>query len=231
VHAYQVAEKLRLKTIIVPPGAGVCSAFGFLLAPMSFDLSRSYVTRLEELKWERLNSIYSELESKGRELLLDAGVALEDMRFMRSADMRYVGQGFEVSVLLPGGEFNRESLEDFLCAFEKEYQRIYQRLCPEIPVECVNWRLVATGPRPEIRAGTWWSAGASLSEALKGRRGVYLPAAGKYGEVPVYDRYRLPVDAEIEGPAIVEERESTLIMNGPGRARVDESGNMVVHLG
>jgi N-methylhydantoinase A len=231
VHAYQVAEKLRLKTIIVPPGAGVCSAFGFLLAPMSFDLSRSYITRLEELQWERLNSIYSQMESKGRELLLDAGVASEDMRFMRSADMRYVGQGFEVSVLLPGGEFDQESLENFLCAFEKEYQRIYQRLCPEIPIECVNWRLVATGPRPEIRAGTWWSAGASLSEALKGRRRVYLPAAGKYGEVPVYDRYRLPVDAEIEGPAIVEERESTLVMNGPGRARVDESGNMVVHLG
>ena len=231
VHAYQVAEKLRLKTIIVPPGAGVCSAFGFLLAPMSFDLSRSYITRLEELQWERLNSIYSEMESKGRKLLLDAGVALEDMRFMRSADMRYVGQGFEVSVLLPGGEFNQESLEDFLRAFEKEYQRIYQRLCPEIPIECVNWRLVATGPRPEIRAGTWWSTVASLSEALKGRRRVYLPATGEYGEVPVYDRYRLPVDAEIEGPAIVEERESTLVMNGPGRARVDESGNMVVHLG
>jgi N-methylhydantoinase A len=231
VHAYQVAEKLRLKTIIVPQGAGVCSAFGFLLAPMSFDLSRSYITRLEELQWERLNSIYSQMESKGRELLLDAGVASEDMRFMRSADMRYVGQGFEVSVLLPGGEFNRETLEDFLHAFEKEYQRIYQRLCPEIPIECVNWRLVATGPRPEIRAGTWWPAGTSLSEALKGRRLVYLPGAGKYGEVPVYDRYRLPVDAEIEGPAIVEERESTLIMNGPGRAHVDESGNVVVHLG
>jgi N-methylhydantoinase A len=230
VHAYQVAEKLRLRTIVIPPGAGVCSAFGFLLAPMSFDLSRSYITRLEELQWKRLNSMYAEMESRGRELLLDAGVALEDMRFMRSADMRYVGQGFEIGVSLPGGVFGEESLEDFRGAFEKEYEAIYQRLCPEIPIESVNWRIVATGPRPEIRAGTWWSTGASLSDALKGKRLAYLPGVGRYEEVAVYDRYLLPVGTELGGPAIVEERESTLVMNGPGRAGVDESGNIVVHL-
>jgi N-methylhydantoinase A len=66
---------------------------------------------------------------------------------------------------------------------------------------------------------------------LKGRRRVYLPAGEKYEEVPVYDRYRLPAGIEIEGPAIVEEKESTLVMNGPGTARVDESGNLVVRLG
>ena len=230
VHAYQVAEKLRLKMIIVPAGAGVCSAFGFLLAPMSFDLSRSYITRLEELQWERLNSIYAELEAKGRELLLDAGVALEDMRFIRTADMRYAGQGFEISVGLPAGEYGPAQLDRFRRSFEREYQDIYQRLCPEIPVEAVNWRLTATGPRPEIGAGTWWSKGVTPGEALKGKRRVYLPGAGKYAEGPVYDRYRLPVGLKIDGPAIVEERESTLVMNGPGTAWVDPSGSLMVRL-
>jgi N-methylhydantoinase A len=230
VHAYQVAEKLRLETIIVPPGAGVCSAFGFLLAPMSFDLSRSYVARLDELLWDRLNSIYAEMETKGRELLRDAGVALEDMQFIRSADMRYVGQGFEIGLSLPGGEFNHGSLEDFRCTFEKEYRGIYQRLCPDIPIEGVNWRLTATGPRPEIEVGRWWSTGVTLSDALKGERLAYVPGVGGYVTVPVYDRYRLPVGADIEGPTIVEERESTLVINGPGRARVDEFGNMVIRL-
>jgi N-methylhydantoinase A len=230
VHAYQVAEKLRLEMIIVPAGAGVCSAFGFLLAPMSFDLSQSYITRIEELQWERLNSIYAELEARGRELLLDAGVALADMRFIRSADMRYAGQGFEISVGLPGGEYGPEQMDEFRRSFEKEYQDIYQRLCPEIPIESVNWRLEATGPRPEIGAGTWWSKGVSLADALKGRRRVYLPGPGRYEEVPVYDRYRLPVGVKIDGPAIVEERESTLVMNGPGSAWVDSSGNIMVRL-
>ncbi len=230
VHAYQVAEKLRLETIIVPPAAGVCSAFGFLLAPMSFDLSRSYITRLEELQWERLNFIYAELESKGRELLLDAGVALKDMQFIRSADMRYAGQGFEISISLPGGEYGLGQREEFRRAFEKEYQDIYQRLCPGIPIEGVNWRLAATGLRPQIGAGTWWSKGASLAEAIKGGRRVYFPAAGRYEKVPVYDRYRLPVGVKIDGPAIVEERESTVVMNGPGTAWVDPSGSLVIRL-
>jgi len=230
VHAYQVAEKLRLETIVVPAGAGVCSAFGFLLAPMAFDLSRSYITRLEELQWERLNSIYAELEAKGRELLLDAGVALPDMEFIRSADMRYAGQGFEISVVLPGGQYGPGQLEEFRRAFEKDYQDIYQRLCPEIPIEGVNWRLVATGPRPQIGAGTWWSRGASLGEALKGRRRIYLPGPARYEEVAVYDRYRLPVGVKFDGPAVVEERESTVVINGPGTAWVDPSGSLMVRL-
>jgi N-methylhydantoinase A len=230
VHAYQVADKLRLEMIIVPAGAGVCSAFGFLLAPMSFDLSRSYITRLEELQWERLNSIYAELEARGRELLLDAGVSLTDMQFIRSADMRYAGQGFEISVGLPGGGYRPGQLDEFRRSFEKEYQDIYQRLCPEIPIEGVNWRLVATGPRPQVGAGTWWSKGVTLGEAVKGKRRAYLPGEGKYDEVPVYDRYRLPVGVKIDGPAILEERESTVVMNGPGTAWVDPSGSLMVRL-
>jgi N-methylhydantoinase A len=230
VHAYQVAEKLRLETIIVPAAAGVCSAFGFLLAPMSFDLSRSYITRLEELQWERLNSIYAELEARGRELLLDAGVSLPDMRFIRSADMRYAGQGFEISVVLPAGPYGPGQLEDFRRAFEKEYQGIYQRLCPEISIEGVNWRLVATGPSPQIGAGTWWSKGGSLGEALQGKRRIYRPGPGRYEEAPVYDRYRLPVGVKFHGPAVVEERESTLVMNGPATAWVEPSGSLMVRM-
>jgi len=230
VHAYQVAEKLRLETIIVPPAAGVCSSFGFLLAPMSFDLGQSYISRLEELPWERLNSIYGALEAKGRELLLDAGVALRDMRFIRSVDMRYAGQGFEISVGLPGGTYGPEHREEFRQAFEKEYQGIYQRLCPEIPIEGVNWRLVATGPRPQVDAGTWWSKEADLVAAQKGERPIYLPGKERYEEVPVYDRYRLPVGVKIRGPAVVEERESTVVMNGPATAWVDPSGSLVVRL-
>ena len=230
VHAYQVAEKLRMETIIIPPGAGVCSSFGFLLAPMSFDLGLSFISRLEELPWERLNSIYAALEAKGRELLLDAGVALSDMQFIRSADMRYAGQGFEISVGLPGREYGPEHGQEFRRSFEKEYLNIYQRLCPEIPIEGVNWRLVATGPHPQIGAGSWWSKEASIAAALKGKRPIYLPGKGKYKEVPVYDRYRLPVDARINGPAVVEERESTVVMNGPATAWVNSSGSLVVRL-
>jgi N-methylhydantoinase A len=230
VHAYQVAEKLRLETIIVPPGAGVCSAFGFLLAPMAFDLSRSYIARLEEMDWERVNVLYAEMEKEGRELLLDAGVAPEEVRFVRTADMRYVGQGFEIGVPLPAGRFQPEVLGELRAAFEREYQSVYQRLCPDIPIECVNWRLTATGPRPDVGAMEWWSGSRSVSDALKGRRSAYLPAAEDFVDMAVYDRYSLPVGAVIDGPIIIEERESTIVVNGHGTARIDEFGNVVVCL-
>jgi N-methylhydantoinase A len=230
VHAYQVARKLGLETIIIPPGAGVCSAFGFLLAPMSFDLSRSYVTRLADIAWNRLNAIYDEMETTGRSLLIDAGVADKDIRFIRSADMRYVGQGFEVNVPLPEGDFSSGSAAAFRQTFEKNYQNIYQRVCEDISIEGVNWRVTATGPHPNISAIQWWSEDRVKSNPLKEKRKAYLPNTGEYVDIPVYDRYALSEGSEIEGPAIVEEQESTLVINGPGRAAVDEFSNIVVQM-
>ena len=231
VHAYQVARKLRLKTMIIPPGAGVCSAFGFLLAPMAFDLGRSYITRLGDIQLDRLNTIFMEMEKKGLELLLDAGVLENDVRFIRSVDMRYVGQGFEINVPLPGGTFHQNHLEGFRTAFEKEYKRIYQRLCEDITIECVNWRLTATGPHPEMGAAQWGPPVENRSDILKGKRQAYLPDQNRYAEIPVYDRYQLTVGVEIVGPAIIEERESTLVLNGPGKAQIDTFGNVIVHMG
>jgi N-methylhydantoinase A len=231
VHAYQVARKLRLKRLIIPPGAGVCSAFGFLLAPMSFDLSRSYVVCLEDIDWERLNSLYEDMETRGRRYLLEAGVASEDIQFIRSADMRYVGQGFEVNVPISSTEFTEENRHRFKSGFEKCYQGIYQRLCDDIAIEGVNWRLTATGPHPDIRSIKWRSAVAPRGNALKGTRKAYLPETGTFVEMPVYDRYQLEAGSEIEGPAIVEERESTFVINGPGSARIDEYGNIILTIG
>jgi N-methylhydantoinase A/oxoprolinase/acetone carboxylase beta subunit len=230
VHAYQVARKLRLKTIIIPPGAGVCSAFGFFLAPMAFDLSRSYISRIRDIQLQQLNTIYAEMETNGRRLLLQAGVPDKDIRFIRTADMRYMGQGFDINVPLPNGEFQLKHLEVFRSAFDKEYRRIYQRLCEDIDIECVNWRLTATGPHPKMSA-RWESFEEQGTEVLKGTRKAYLPGQNGYAQIPVYDRYRLPVGAAIEGPAIIEERESTLVMNGPGIARIDPDGNVMVQLG
>jgi N-methylhydantoinase A len=230
VHAYQVARKLRLNSMIIPPGAGVCSAFGFLIAPISFDLSRSYVVRMGEIEWERLNLLYSEMEQKGKMLLLEAGVSPDDIRFIRSADIRYVGQGFEVNVPIPENTFTPESQVEFQSRFENCYKGIYQRICEEIPIECVNWRLTATGPQPDLKEIRWPSAPRSSGKARKGVREAYVPEKGGFFELPVYDRYCLGAGAEIQAPAIVEERESTLVINGPATARIDSFGNIIVNL-
>jgi N-methylhydantoinase A len=144
--------------------------------------------------------------------------------------MRYVGQGFEISVALSEDEFSPDSTTGIRQVFEENYHNIYQRLCEDISIECVNWRVTATGPQPNINAIQWWSADSVKSDPLKGKRNAYLPDSGEYIDVPIYDRYALSKGDEIKGPAIVEERESTLVMNGPGMARIDEFGNIIVHV-
>jgi N-methylhydantoinase A len=150
---------------------------------------------------------------------------------MCTADMRYVGQGFEVDVVVPAGPYDRDPVDAFRHAFEAEYQNLYGRLCPDISIECVNWRLTATGPEPRVDLQKWWhTAGGTAADARKGERRAYIPSLNDFETVPVYDRYRLPVGAALQGPAIIEERESTIVLNGPGRITVDEFGNVVMDL-
>jgi N-methylhydantoinase A/oxoprolinase/acetone carboxylase beta subunit len=141
-----------------------------------------------------------------------------------------VGQGFEIDVPLPEGNFSPDSTATFRQAFEKNYQYIYQRLCEDISIESVNWRVTATGPHPDIQAIQLLSKDAVKSDPLKGKRKAYLPDTGNYADIPVYDRYELSEGSEIDGPTIVEEQESTLVLNGPGTARVDQFGNIIVKM-
>jgi N-methylhydantoinase A len=141
--------------------------------------------------------------------------------------MRYVGQGHEVAVPLPQGRLNEKHSENIHSGFEQVYRSLYGRKGPDVPLEVINWRVVASGPAPEteFRLPRKINGGAG---ALKGKRRAYFPEHDSYTETPVYDRYALAPGASFSGPAIVEERESTLIVGPGGRGRVDEYLNIVV---
>jgi len=144
--------------------------------------------------------------------------------------MRYVGQGHEVSVSVPGGILSEKHLPQITAAFEEIYRGLYGRKGPDVPLEVINWRVIASGPRPEmnLKLPRKSSAGA---QARKGLRRAYMPESGGWVATAVYDRYALSPGATLDGPAIVEERESTLIIGTRGRARVDERLNVVVEFG
>ena len=228
VHAYRVARTLGVPGFVAPLGAGATSAFGFLCAPLSFDLARSLHGRLDQLDWSGVNGALEEMEEEGRDLLRASGVAGADVRVRRLCEMRYVGQGHEVTVELPDGELGPEDVDRLTALYRKEYRRLYNREGPDVPLEAVTWRLEVSGPRPEIRLGGEEGDPRPPDSAQKYTREIYLPEDEDFRVVPVYDRYRLDPGAVFEGPAVVEEPESTVIVGPEGRAEIDAARNLIV---
>jgi N-methylhydantoinase A len=228
VHAYRVAEKLKLRQIICPPAAGVTSAFGFLVAPMAFDFVQTYLTTLRGVDFVHLNTIFGEMETRGRELLRQAGVPEGAISVTRSADMRYLHQGFEINVPVPNGRLSASDIPHLQANFNQEYERMYKRLNPDVAVEAVNWRVIVAGPRPTIKMPQSDGRPTSTAATRKGERPAYFPETSGYLDCPVYDRYQLTPGMVVRGPAIIEERESTVVV-GPGAGvEVDAHRNVVI---
>ncbi|MEM7747582.1 MAG: hydantoinase/oxoprolinase family protein [Pseudomonadota bacterium] len=230
VHAFGVARILRSPRVICPLGAGVMSAVGFLTAPISMDFSRSLPGILDEMNWDDIARVVNDMESQGRKMLSET-VASGDIGFQRFADMRYLKQGYEVRVQVPVGALDASRRNELKESFEQAYKAIYGHTMSGAPIEVVSWRVVAHGPNPELvlpKANARSSGG--IESALKGNREAYLPLIKKRVEVPVYDRYALSVGDILEGPAIIEERESTVVINGFSRIQVDEFNNLIIDL-
>jgi N-methylhydantoinase A len=228
VHAYRVARTLGVPGFVAPLGAGATSAFGFLCAPLSFDLARSLYSRLDDLDWPGVNGALEEMEEEGRDLLRASGVADADVRVRRLCEVRYIGQGHEVTVELPDGDLGPEDTGQLTALHRKEYRRLYSREGPDVPLETVTWRLEVAAPRPEIRLHGEEGDPRPPDEARKGEREIYLPEDEGLRAVPVYDRYLLDPGAVFEGPAVVEERESTVVLGPGGRAEIDGARNLIV---
>jgi N-methylhydantoinase A len=234
-HACRVAQKLGLTRVICPPGAGVASTFGLLVAPPKVDRVASYVSRLEELDFARVTTLYDGLAAEAVAELAGVGVGAKDVTFEVRADMRYVGQGFEIVVPLSSGALAIDTLsvESLRAAYERAYLDAYARLIPGAPVEALSWRLTALGPAPPaafLESGSGEGATADAAVALKGERPAWFPEFEDYRAVPVYDRYRLRPGASFAGPAIVEERESTVVVVPGASCRVDAHVSLVIDL-
>ena len=228
VHAHRVARALGVPGFVAPLGAGTASAFGFLCAPLSFDLARSLYGRLDRLDWDAANAALEEMEDEGRELLRDSGVADEDVLVRRLGEMRYIGQGHEVGVTLPEGSLGPEDVGGISDGYREEYRRLYGREGPDVPLETITWRVQVSAPRPEIPTEKEKGDPRPLDEARKGEREIYLPEQDGFAAVPVYDRYSLDPGVGFEGSAVVEERESTVIVGPDSHAEVDGARNLIV---
>ncbi len=229
VHAYGVASILRSPEVIVPFGAGVASTIGFLVAPISFDFVRTFVGKLDSLDWTEVDRRFAEMTSEGASMLTGAGTAPNDISYQRFAELRYVGQGHQVKARIPDGALDASMGPRLLAAFEDEYRRLYGRTATGNPVEAINWRLVAAAPSPHLPLDKLASdATTDSTGAQKGTRLAFVPEDRDYQMVPVYDRYALGSDFVAQGPAIVEENESTVVVGRGARIQVDAFSNLVI---
>ena len=223
VHACGVATRLGIHRVIVPPAAGVGSACGLMLAAIAFDYVRSFVSRIEGLDFEVVNALYAEMETEGRALMRDAGVDESEIDIARTADMRYVGQGHEISV--PLGTLAEESDAMLLEAFDASYRKIYGRICEGVPVEAIHWRVTVSGAKPEI-CDPQPASKPDVGRLSASRRKVLFDR--REWEVAVHKRQTLAVGAVLQGPVVVEEVESTTVVPPGWALRVDDLGNLIL---
>jgi N-methylhydantoinase A/oxoprolinase/acetone carboxylase beta subunit len=226
VHASGVARLLGTARVIVPRGAGVTAALGFLAAPVATDEVRTYLARLDRADWGRVRTLLREMEAAVVATLRAAGLPASRIAVERAADMRYAGQGFEVTAPLPAGRLDASRAEAMARAFLRTYRERYGQATREQPLEVVSWRVRARGPVPRVALASL-ARRRDVRGALTGRRPVWF---GKFVPTPVYDRGGLGAGAVLRGPAVLEERESTLIVPPGARCAIDARGNAVVTL-
>jgi N-methylhydantoinase A/oxoprolinase/acetone carboxylase beta subunit len=229
VHAYGLAKKLGAPRLIVPPNAGVGSALGFFTAPRAFDLVRSHKVSLADANFTEIEKIFQELEADGEKTLKKAGKD-EAVRFERSLDMRFVGQGSETNVPLAERDFTRLKRDGIRKRFDQIYEKLYGRTYPDSAVEFINFKVRASLPERLFKFSKLEKKGGSLKAAVKGRRPAYSGIAKDFIPYTVYDRYKLFPNAKFKGPAIIEEKESTLIVGEDTTVAVDEYGFLWVDL-
>ncbi len=226
VHACRVAEKIGATRILVPPGAGVGSAIGFLRAPIGYEVVRSLYGRLGQFDADAVNHLLAAMAA-------EAAAVVEPGRFgaavttVRTAFMRYVGQGHEIPVALPDGELAPSSGATIRAAFDAEYARFYDRPVPGSDVEVLSYAVsVATVPERHAVQSPLPPAGASADP--RGLQLIRDPVSTEAVEWPVYDRASLAPGVRITGPAIIAEDETSTLVGAAWEVSLQPDGSLVL---
>ncbi len=232
IHAWYVARILGIRTTVFPLGAGATSAVGLCIAAPVIDLSNSYIGALDTLDWKRVDSLLTDMESRATGMLQAAGAAPGEITLERNVDVRYSGQGYEIEVPITGLDLKAadtaEVIRQFTQRFEAAYARQYGRTLEMAAIEAITWRVRAVGRNVPLNLKAQVPAGNPDGSASARHRRVYFGPALGYVECPVYDRYTLGAGAHGEGPALMEERETTVVVGPGGKWRIDAYHNLLV---
>jgi N-methylhydantoinase A len=224
-HAYRIAQLLKIREVLFPVGAGVFSAMGLLSAPLRFDDVHTYPTTMADMDPHVIDRLFAEMESKLRNLLAGAGIVSADVSFTRSVDLKYTGQANTVELQLARTTLDPNQIRD---EFNRFYQEQYGWAIQSSPVEAVNWRCWASGPRPEFTPSV--PASSSTTRRPQTKRPVFISPQLGFVSCSVWDRYDLLAGTTIHGPAVIEERECSIFLGPTASAVIDATGTVVMNL-
>ena len=212
--------------VLVPMSPGTTSAMGLLVTDIKHDYSVALIRRVDGVDLGLVEEQFERMVSEGREALAREGVGGDEMRFVRQADVRYVGQSYELTISLPEGLMGENEVADVLKRFHAEHERAYGFMAEGEPVEFVALRLSAIGEISKPRVREIGESVGGADRAVKGSREVYFAESGGFVDCRVYDRYGLRSGDVVEGPGIVEEVDSTVVVHPGWVGVVDGFGNI-----
>jgi N-methylhydantoinase A len=221
LHAARVAEKLGIGRVLVPAHAGVGSAVGLLRAPVAYEIVRGRLMRLSTLDAAAANRLLAAMRSEA-EAIVRQGAPDAKLSERRSAFMRYRGQGHEIAVELPLRDFTAADRTSIAGLFEEAYRRLYSRPIPGVEIEILSWVVSVSAPAEgELAAAT---AVKPAKPKPRARRAVFDPDAGEFQDVPIYWRGDLAPGAQIAGPAVIAENDTSTMVSPLFDAHVDKFG-------
>jgi N-methylhydantoinase A len=227
LHGVDLAQSLNITRAIIPLYPGIASAFGMLAADVRHDYVQTQIAVSDALDLDRVNATYRDMETQAARQLEKEGFQGERIALMRTADVRYQGQSYELSVPVPSGGLTAEAVLSLVADFHRSHERAYGYRRADGKVEFVNLRLVALGKLPPMAIGTRRPGDAGTSRPHTTRKVFF---GGRAYDTPVYHREKLVTGRPLAGPAVIEQLDSTTVVPPGYRATVEPWGNIILEL-
>jgi N-methylhydantoinase A/oxoprolinase/acetone carboxylase beta subunit len=229
VHATNMASKLGLRSVIIPVRAGVASAAGLTEAPIAFHIVQAKKMPLADLDGTFLEEVFAPLEQEARRRVLRATTGTASIE--RALDIRYHGQGFEVRISLPSGSMTSLTPADLRTLFHRAYQARFGYFYDDLVEELINLHVTASCPQDSSASRKGASGPEIAARGPKRERPAWDPASGGYVPHAVVDRHGLRAGMTVEGPAVIEENESTTVIGRGTHAMAHAGGSLVITMG
>ncbi|MGH6783477.1 MAG: hydantoinase/oxoprolinase family protein, partial [Sphingomicrobium sp.] len=226
VHACRIARDLGMAGVIVPLYPGVYSAIGLVMSDVKHDYIQSRMTALAEIDPNDLRGMFDRLAAQSAEDLRADGFTPDTIKIQRSLDMRYAGQGYEITIPCEPEMMTAEGLKTLRKSFDEVHKGMFGHSAPDEPVEIVSYRVRGVGMVPPVEMPRFTRAGTALSDALRETRKVRFD--GKTVDCPIYQRERLDVGLTFGGPAVLDQFDCTTVICPGQKVRVDEWKNLIV---